>query len=109
MIIEKQRKLLKKSKQMNTMIGFWRWMEEKNYINEGEFYNGEFGSDIIAENAPKQMLIGYMIEYISNHEYWKKSEEQPFPQYEMEFRMSVWAKDQYKELEKIIGFIDNQK
>lgn len=57
-------------------------------------------------NLYKQMLIGYMLEYIRDHKYWKESKEQPFSIGEMEFRATVWSKDQYKSFEKIIKLID---
>lgn len=61
---------------------FWEWMKEKRYgyIYLYDFNNLAFPVLIHIENdavekiridPPNQMLIGYMLEYIRDHEYWK--------------------------------------
>jgi hypothetical protein len=48
------------------MDKFWEWMEEKNYSDldlrkgDSEYY--------IYDDMPKQMLIGYMYEFLCEHD-----------------------------------------
>jgi hypothetical protein len=92
------------------MDKFWKWMKKNNYGDVNSYTKTNFVYTNISGTAlpTKQMLIGYMIDYISKHKYWKESPDQPFPHYEMEFRMSVWAKDCYGELENIIKVINKE-
>jgi hypothetical protein len=60
------------------MEKFWEWMREKGYgymgskgdvfiYGKNEFYKDD--SDLCFANPPKQMLIGYMIEYLVYNDY----------------------------------------
>jgi hypothetical protein len=96
------------------MDKFWQWMEEQTLEREREFNiccTEGCGALNIAYNKeyfPKTMLIGYMLEYIRDHEHWNKSKDQPFPHYEMEFRMAVWGRDHYECFKEIIEKIDKE-
>ncbi len=53
------------------MNKFWNWMESKNYCNDKGF---SFWEDPVLEKdhyyplgEKKQMLVGYMIEYLEEH------------------------------------------
>jgi hypothetical protein len=90
---------------MDLMDKFWKWMEDKLYCDEdGALFDKQ---DSTAFSPTKNMLIGYMLEYIRDHKYWDESEQQPFPEYEMEFRMAVWGRNQYECFKEIIEKIDN--
>jgi hypothetical protein len=89
---------------------FWQWMEEKGY-GKLSYEGGEYPLELIFDSttfiyASKQMLVGYMIEYIRDHKYWDESPNQPYPPYEMDFRLAVWGKDHYQCFSEIINFID---
>lgn len=45
------------------MEKFWQWMESKNYFHDGHTYS-ESLTDYQLFRQNKQMLIGYMLEYL---------------------------------------------
>jgi len=44
---------------------FWKWIKEKGYDNSN-YENVKYGYPVY-EDMPKQMLIGYMFEYIKSN------------------------------------------
>jgi hypothetical protein len=52
------------------LSAFWKWMEEKGYCEKDIYGHYFVPSPIRDESAPltKQMLIGYMIEYLEEKE-----------------------------------------
>jgi len=97
------------------MNKFWKWMKEKEYGKKDR--DGEWiGHEEIHPyyfRATKQMLIGYMIEYVNNHKFWEiiKGEkdyehQERCMQLDFEFRMAAKCRDIYKELERIIKELD---
>jgi hypothetical protein len=83
------------------MDKFWKWMEEKDYSDLKcekllPVYN-YFAYD----DMPKQMLIGYMIEYIRDKIGYLLTNKL--------IKSDIWIKkDIYKELEDIIKLIDEE-
>jgi hypothetical protein len=90
---------------------FWKWMEEKGY-GKLSYEGGEYPLELIFDSttfiyASKQMLVGYMIQYIRDHKHWDECEAQYYSMpYDMDFRMSVWGKDHYKCFSQVIKLID---
>lgn len=81
------------------MDEFWKWMEENNFPIDDVFHNGELN------HQSKLKLIGFMIKYIKNHNYWLFNKE-PFPLLIMEIQNALFGKDLYGCFEQIIKKID---
>jgi hypothetical protein len=95
------------------MNKFWEWMREKQYHGYYAIGINTIHDKMNTSCRPtNQMLIGYMIEYISSHEIFKKYTS-PFldGKYSgIELRMSMlWqCKKPYDELVDIIKLIDGE-
>ena len=95
------------------MKKFWEWMKEKTY--HGYFVVGinTIHDKMKSSCRPtKQMLIGYMLEYIKDHKIWK-NQNVPFLEGDyagVELRLSmIWiCKQPYEELKDIISLINKE-
>ncbi len=95
------------------MDKFWKWMRENNYsstTNITEDILDIFGNSMIPSH---QMLAGYMIEYIREHEYWEKKITETELKYQARisgmrniFCMVVFSDDIYFALRGIIDLIE---
>jgi len=89
---------------------FWEWMKEKEHATKSGTERWYLNmNNMLSHKWPKQMLIGYMIEYINGHRFWnrrKGEKEFESPERCMEldsdFRMAIKHRNIYKELERII-------
>jgi hypothetical protein len=110
----------KKNREEGVMRRFWNWMKEKGHgewrsmIKRGVIFDV---SQLRIMPTP-QMTIGYMLEYIRDHEFWKEY------QYSEEFRLHNTIKNidwlnrlglisecnnMYRELESIIKEMDSEE
>ena len=78
------------------MDKFWEWMNEKGY--NVLYINGQFLIDLYDKAIPKQMLVGYLIEYISETILKQKETVEgckPFHVYNLNWGMLAMARDLY--------------
>jgi hypothetical protein len=107
------------------MNKFWEWMKEHNYghlidgkgklINLSD-YDDYYRSDLYCypEKNHKQILIGYMLEYINQHEWfnkelnrWGEYSEKYF-KIEEKLNKLIWCKNIFNVLEDVIKTIDGE-
>jgi len=115
------------------MNKFWEWMNnvnrgvisfgvadriylelsEKQFTDEIAYIEVDCCERLLDKRLPENILIGYMLEYIRDHEIWE-SEKFPYLDGDLvgiEMRLSmVWNHvDQYNELKQIIELIDGEE
>ena len=88
------------------MNKFWEWMEKKGYKSlygdkSSNIIENEYGQKVI---PTKQMLIGYMIEYVSKHKHWKEYKSLPVMQ--IDVFLGSRNKSLYSDLTKVIKYIN---
>jgi hypothetical protein len=84
------------------MKKFWKWMRKKGYCIYSEIKN-RYYTICEMEDFTKQMLIGYMYEYIKERLKTIKFENSVIEEYtEIDIAYACFDKDHYKSLSKII-------
>lgn len=89
------------------MNKFWKWMKKEYNYKESNIFIYICDCDDFIE-IPKQMLIGYMLEYIRVHRKWEQEYLREAPAIYNKLA-NLWIKKNiYQQLEDIIKLIDKE-
>jgi len=94
---------------------FWNWMKEKKYgelkYEEHKIYDLPGGNMRMCVTPTPQMLVGYMLEYIRDHEWWNRSDIAEIIKCDMarDVGMIVFCRDQKAECERIVKEMDGEE